>query len=199
MAAGISSKFIMDIKMKKIITAFASLAFAGAVQATPLTLDFTTGVNTGITSYSEDGFTLAVDSVGNHFDDNWSGAMGFHNGPGNSVNDNNLTLSFGGAVFDFLDIDMSNFNNDGRLELIASDGTNFISSTLGQQNVNFFNVTSVSFSIRDRSENIFGGASWNNITVDFNSAGNSIPEPTSVALLGLALAGIGFSRKKKTS
>jgi len=184
--------------MKKVIAAVAGLTLAGAVQATPMNLDFTSGTYTSNTSYSEDGFTLAVDSTGNHFDQGWSGAIGFHNGPANLVSDNNLTLSFGGAAFDFLDIDMSNFNNDGRLELIGSDGSNFISSTLGLQSVSFYNVTSVSFSIRDRSETVFGGVSWNNITVDFGSTGTSIPEPTSVALLGLALAGIGFSRKKKT-
>lgn len=35
--------------------------------------------------------------------------------------------------------------------------------------------------------------------IDFTFNQVTVPEPTSIALLGLALAGIGFSRKKKTA
>lgn len=194
----ISYLFFVEIKMKKIITAVAGLVIAGTVQATPLSLDFNSGVTTGNMSYLEDGFTFAVDSTGNHFDNNWIGAMGFHNGPGNSVNDNNLTLSFGGAAFDLLDIDISNIYGDGTLELTGSNGSSFVSSALGLQSVNFYNVTSVSFSAIDSEPTRWGGASWNGITVD-NVPTNSIPEPTSVALFGLALAGFGLARKNKNS
>ncbi len=43
----------------------------------------------------------------------------------------------------------------------------------------------------------FGGIGFDNVT--FNGSMEKIPEPASIALLGLGLAGIGFSRKKKTT
>jgi len=190
--------------MKKIITAIAGLALTGAVHATPLTLDFTSGVTVGtgnaLTSYTEDGFTLVADLAGNHFDDNYGGgAMGFHNGLPNSSYNNDLTLSFDGNAFDLIDIDLSYFYNYGLLELTASNGSKFISGGVGVQNVNFYDITSVSFSMLDIGDIYNTGAAWNGMTVDVASTGNSIPEPTSIALVGLALAGIGFSRKKKAS
>jgi len=199
---GIKLNFLMDIKMKKIISTFAGLLLAGTVQATPLTLDFNSGISTGVgnqlTSYTEDGFSLDVDYQGNHFDDNYGGAaMGFHNGEENLFYRNRLTLSYGGAAFDLLDIDLSYLHKNGLLELISSDGSMFIGFSLGVQNVNFYNVTSVSFSVSDTEGTLNSGAAWNSITVDIPSV--DIPEPTSVALLGLALVGIGFSRKKKAS
>jgi len=180
------------------------LALTGAVHATPLTLDFTSGVTVGtgneLTSYTEDGFTLVADLAGNHFDDNYDGgAMGFHNGMDNFFDRNTLTLSYGGAEFDVLDIDISSLYNFGRLELTGSDDSYFVSSALGQQVVSIKNVTSVTFSIKNFSDSASSGAAWNGMTVDVASTGNSIPEPTSIALVGLALAGIGFSRKKKAS
>lgn len=200
----IKLNFLMDIKMKKVFTAITSLALASAVQATPLTLDFNSGVTVGsgnvITSYTEDGFTLVADLAGNHFDDNYGGgAMGLHNGLDNLFYQNTLTLSYGGGAFDLLDIDLSYFHKNALLELTNSNGSRFIGFALGVQDVNFYDVTSVSFLISDTEGTPNGGVAWDSITVDIPSAGTSIPEPTSVALLGLALAGIGFSRKKKSS
>ena len=189
--------------MKKIFTAITALAFSAAVNATPINLDFDSGIFTGsgtsLTSYTEDGFTLSANLAANHLDDNWNGSMGFHNGLDNTYSNNDLTLSYGGASFDLLDIDLSYFHEYGELELIASNGNRFVSSSLGMQSVNFSNITSVTFSVEDSSDIAFSGVSWNSITVDDGKKGNSIPEPTSIALFGLALAGIGISRKKKAN
>jgi hypothetical protein len=43
----------------------------------------------------------------------------------------------------------------------------------------------------------FDGLGYDNFT--FNSVTTSVPEPASIVLLGLGLAGIGFSRKKKNT
>jgi len=185
--------------MKKIFAATLALAFTTVVNATPITLDFDSGVATS-SQYTEDGFTLAANLAGNHIDDNWlGGSMGFHNGPGNNYSNNDIILSYGGAAFDLIDIDIAGFYQYGELELTGSDGSVFTSYETGLKTVNFFNVTQVLFSINDDFDGVYGGVAWNSITVDNAPGANSIPEPTSVALLGLAIAGIGISRKKKAN
>lgn len=186
-------------KMKKIIAATLALTLTAVVDATPITLDFDSGIATS-SQYTEDGFTLAANLPGNHIDDNWlGGSMGFHNGHANNYSNNDLILSYGGAAFDLIDIDITGFYQNGELELTGSDGSTFSSYETGVKTVNFLNVTQVTFSITDYFDGVYGGVAWNSITVDNAPSANSIPEPTSVALLGLAIAGIGISRKKKVN
>ncbi len=55
--------------MKKIICLFACL-FTATVNAAPVSLDFNTGMFSGSSSYTEDGFSFSANSNGNHFDNN---------------------------------------------------------------------------------------------------------------------------------
>lgn len=76
-------------------------------------------------------------------------------------------------------------------------GFDFLSSGGG---VTGFDQSKLSFSKDSFSLQLGQGVGWGNANVGFITAQlHVVPEPASIALLGLGLAGIGFSRKKKTA
>ena len=175
-----------------------SLAFSTSTYA--ITLDFTSGTYTQLgstaqykTSYTEDGYSLDVTSAGNHFDvaSHIVGDVGFHNGPVNPVNDNDLILTFGGGAFNLTNIDFAGFQGSGTsLDFFGSDGTTqSISGIAGIYSLSFLNVSWVKLSMLDLAGEEYAG--WNSMEV------SAVPVPAAAWLFGSALLGFfGFSRKK---
>ncbi len=92
------------------------------------------------------------------------------------------TGAFNGLVISNIDTFLTDF-------VVSTNMVNWVDSRFTYSNdALMFNWNGLSFT--------------NNTTfrLDFNDGNNSqVPEPTTLALIGLGLAGIGFSRKKKTS
>lgn len=73
-------------------------------------------------------------------------------------------------------------------------GSNFYAAM--NNSVDMINATGLSI-----GDSINGEFSWSGSydNIQLNYTANSVPEPTSIALLSLSLMGIGFSRRKKTA
>ena len=126
--------------------------------------------------------------------------------------DNDLTMSaIGGSAFSLSSFELGEFDSVGGFattidlvgtllgggSLTASFTLDGISSTSGSNNFETFtlsgwdNLVSVNFNASAGA----GGKYWAIDNIDTAS----VPEPTSIALLGLGLAGIRLSRKNKDS
>jgi len=178
--------------MKKTLCMFACMS-VGTANATLLTFDGN-GALTDDTAaayqgrgdtYTQDGYTLTV-GAGDHFDYMGSKGLRWHDGPANVNVDNYAYLTFSGGLFDLNSFDLYYYAGDLMTNLSAS----VLNFAAGTNNVNLSGLTWAAFSPR--------GASWGNIYLDNIdvSAAAAVPEPSILALLGLGIAGIGFTRKK---
>jgi len=181
----------------------------GDAAAGPVTLDFSSGayaIEQGTTfefdTYNQSGFKLTVITPFNHIDPNYllAGPLGFHNGPFNPTEDNDLILTFSGGAFDFDGLDIAAFDSGASgIDLFGSNGASAAISSVGfTATPGFSNVTFVRFSMP------FAGAApgvegviFNSMLVD-NEPTGEVPEPSSMILFTLgALGCAGAARRRR--
>lgn len=126
-----------------------------------------------------------------------------------------LIANRGDAVgpYDIYDLDgvllQANFINPGTQPTgIAFDGVNFITSNIFNNSVSFWNGTTGAFintlTIGSPAPNTGFGRLWEDLSVDYaaradTGGGNTVPEPASLALLGIGWAGLAAARRRNQS
>lgn len=156
------------VKALSLVFVCAWLSLPATVHSAAVTVDFSSNAYTPSLDavYAEDGFTFSV-PAGNHADCGPAGAAAFgvtpflvycwHNGGGNPVVDNSVTLDFGGAAFDLISFDIvaDPFGqNQARppftVDLISSLGMVTVSGdTPATITLNWANITSVTMKVND--------------------------------------------------
>lgn len=169
-----------------------------------------TSTGSNVTPYTEDGFTLTSSGSGSvYHNDIFADGFGF--------NDNGSDflgwcgVCFGspytfsttdGGVFSLTSIDFSNLtigSDVGSIDIVGYFFGGGSISTSFDPIVNLWTTVVFSGFSNLTSFDISAASNGNNLAMDnivLNTA--TVPEPISIVLLGLGLAGIGFSRKKKT-
>jgi hypothetical protein len=198
--------------MRSTYRSLPSLAVALTVLLTAATapaavIDFSSGAYTppSDTPYQEDGFSFDV-PAGNHADCGplfWIASPGvycWHNGGGNVVVQNPVTLSFGGAPFDLVSFDVAADpfgQNPGlpafTLEITSSAGSLMVDgNALGTVVLNWLGITSATFEVNDDPACASDGCRHNGV-IDNVVVNGRVPEPA-LALLSLAVAGACLRR-----
>jgi len=176
--------------------------------------DGRTGSN--VTSYVEDGFTLSSSSDPSvHHNDIFNSNSGFNtNGSdifgwcGGCFNQPTTFSLTDGGTFSLDSIDFSNMVLGFDIGTIDVIGTFQGGGTITQSIESLMDVwdTTIFSGFTDLAEFSIVGAGDNHFAMDnivlttlVLTGGNQVPEPSTFALLGLGLAGLGFARKQKKS
>ena len=184
--------------MKKILlatVAAATLTF-GSAKADVVTFDESAGnaaLHSSFSQFNDNGLTFAFNGGYSYI---WGGNSPNSNGTNNliftgDVGDYVAITATGGGTFTLNSIDLATswYDQNPQETLTVNGNPLTITNTLTTYDLNLFDVTEV-----DISGVPGGGPYWTADNVVFSAA---VPEPASMALLGVGVLGLGVIRRRR--
>ena len=178
--------------MKKFLIAASLFILSAASMAAPLTFDTAPVGYVPTATYAEGGyvFNLTLGQYGfqPHYGDGTGtpGTLNWHDGGDNGYGMLVTLSKSDNSLFDFTSFNLNAV--DGLLTLTADTGAIAQFTTTGFKSLGFNGISSVSFLTSGYAVEI------DNVNV---ADATRVPEPASLALLGLGFAGIAAARRRK--